>query len=163
VDLIFDLFGDAVPEWWCKRGRPQHIATNKNRNKVNMLLALGWNNERISKTLGITPPTLRKNYFRELKYRDDVRDKLEARQAMLLWDKCEAGNVAALKEFRKFLERNDLMKASALYGDGAQEKTKPEKKLKLGKKEQSNADAMEAGQDTIWGNDLKIAEPPRAH
>ena len=163
MDLIFDLFGDAVPVGWGKRGRPQHIATNQNRNKVNMLLALGWNNERIAKTLGITPPTLRKNYFRELKYRDDVRDKLEARQAMLLWDQCEAGNVAALKEFRKFLERNDLMKASALYDDGPLEKAKPEKAPKLGKKEQASADAKEAGQDTIWGNDLKIAEPPLAH
>jgi len=68
VSKILDVFGDPIPEGWGKRGRPQHVATQQNRNKVTMLLlALGWNNRRIAKSLSIAPPTLRKNYFRELK------------------------------------------------------------------------------------------------
>jgi hypothetical protein len=132
---IFDLFGDPVPEGWGRRGRPQHIAARQNRNKVTMLLAFGWNNERIACALGITPPTLRRNYFRELKFRDEQRDRLDASLATRLWEQVEAGNVAAMKEFRKLLESNDLM----LYG----QKTKPveAKPAALGKKEQALAAA----------------------
>jgi hypothetical protein len=57
------------------RGRPEHIATQQNRNKVLMLPALGWNSERIAAALSITPPTLRKNYFREMKFRTEQRDR----------------------------------------------------------------------------------------
>jgi hypothetical protein len=106
---ILDLFGDPVPEGWGRRGRPQHIATQQNRNKVMMLLAFGWNNERIARALGITLPTLRRNYFRELKFRDEQRDWLDASLAARLWEQVEAGNVAAMKEFPQLVERNDLM------------------------------------------------------
>jgi hypothetical protein len=41
--------------------------------KTNMLLAFGWNNERIARALHITPPSLRKHYFSELRYRDEAR------------------------------------------------------------------------------------------
>jgi hypothetical protein len=105
MDQIFDLFGDPVPENWGKRGRPAHIATLENRNKVAMLLAFGWNNERIVRALQITAPTLRKNYFRELKFRDEQRDRMDASLAMHLWKQVEGGNVAAMKEFRALVER----------------------------------------------------------
>jgi hypothetical protein len=42
-----DLFGDPVPPNHGRRSRPAHIATRENRNKVLMLLALGWTNGRI--------------------------------------------------------------------------------------------------------------------
>jgi hypothetical protein len=142
---VLDLFGDPVPEGWGKRGRPQHIATQQNRNKVTMLLAFGWNNERISRALSITPPTLRRNYFRELKFREEQRDRLDARMATKLWEQVDAGNVAAMKEFRQLLERNDLM----LYGQ-----TKPPEAQKgpaLGKKEQALLDARTPGTGTTLG------------
>jgi hypothetical protein len=144
---IFDLFGDPVPEGWGRRGRPQHIATQENRNKCSMLLALGWNNERIARALGITAPTLRKNYFRELKFRDEARDRLDARIAVLLWNQFETGSVAAGKEFRKLVERNDLM----IYGQTAPPEAKAEKAPKLGKKEQALADALEPDTGTTLG------------
>lgn len=128
-----------VPENWGKRGRPAHIATLENRNKVAMLLAFGWNNERIARALQITAPTLRKNYFRELKFRDEQRDRMDASLAMHLWKQVEGGNVAAMKEFRALVERNDL----TLYGQAARPQAahKP-KEPKLGKKEQMLADAQ---------------------
>jgi hypothetical protein len=54
-------------------------------------------------------PTLRKHYFSELKLRGVARDRLDARLAMKLWEQVEAGNVGAMREFQKLLERNDLM------------------------------------------------------
>jgi hypothetical protein len=144
----FDLFGDPVPAGWGRRGRPQHIATQENRNKVQMLLALGWNNERITRALDITPPTLRRNYFRDLKFREERRDQLDAALAMRLWQEVEAGNVSAMKEFRKLLERNDLM----LYGQTARpEEAKPAKGQVLGKKAQALLDAREPDTGTTLG------------
>src|SRR5579883_3120809 len=105
----FDLFGDPVPENWGRRGRPQHIPTLQNRNKVSMLLALGWSNERIARALRITPPSLRKHYFSQLRYRDEARDRMDAALAMKLWSMVESGNVSAIREFRDFVDRNDLM------------------------------------------------------
>jgi hypothetical protein len=144
MDPIFDLFGDPVPEGWGKRGRPAHIATQQNRNKVTMLVAFGWSNERIARALGITPPTLRRNYFHQLKFRDEQRDRLDAAMAMRLWQQVEAGNVAAMKEFRALVERNDLM----TYGQSAP----PEpKEPKLGKKEQALAAAQQPDTGTSLG------------
>lgn len=130
MDEILDLFGEPVPANWGERGRPQHIASQKNRNRVSMLVALGWSNARIAAALFVTLPTLRKHYFSELKFRDVARDRLNATMATKLWELFMAGNVAAGKEFRDFVEKNDLM----LYGQAAQP-SKPEKPAKLGKKE----------------------------
>lgn len=105
----FDLFGDPVPANWGKRGRPQHVPTDVNRSKVSMFLALGWSNERIAAALFVTLPTLRKHYFSELKFRAVARDRLEGAIAMKLWAGVQDGNVGAIREFRRLLERNDLM------------------------------------------------------
>ncbi len=133
---ILDLFGDPVPANWGQRGRPEHIATKKNRNRVSMLVAMGWSNKRIAAALFVTLPTLRKHYFSELKFRDVARDRLNATMATKLWDLFLSGNVAAGKEFRDFVEKNDLM----LYGQTAQP-AKAEKPAKLGKKEAAVAAA----------------------
>jgi hypothetical protein len=50
-----DLFGDPVPPNHGRRGRPAHIATRENHNKVLLLLALGWTNQRIGAALAIAP------------------------------------------------------------------------------------------------------------
>ncbi|MGD9923915.1 MAG: hypothetical protein AB7V13_21110 [Pseudorhodoplanes sp.] len=104
---ILDLFGDPIPEGHGKRGRPPHVVTNQNRNKVIMLLALGWSNERIASAISVTLPTLRKHYFSQLKVRDIQRDRLMASLAMRLWTQVEAGNVTGMREFQRFLDRND--------------------------------------------------------
>ncbi|EHK56915.1 hypothetical protein [Allomesorhizobium alhagi] len=149
MDANFDLLGDPIPEGWGKRGRPQHIPTEQNRNKVMMLLAFGWNNERIAKALSITPPTLRKNYFRELKFRDEARDRVEGNLASMLWEFAKAGNVAAAKEFRKLMERNDLMgQHLAAHHVGAE---KAKKEQKLGKKERAQLEAQTPNTDTPLG------------
>jgi len=144
--LRLDLFGDPVPENWGRRGRPQHIATMENRNKVKMLLALGWSNERIANALDVTPPTLRKSYRRELKFREEQRDRLNAAMAMKLWKGVDEGNVSAIREFQAFLEKNDLM----TYG----QTSKPEspKEPKLGKKEAALIAASHPDTETPLGD-----------
>lgn len=146
---IFDLFGDPVPEGRGGRGRPQHVPTSENRNRVNLLLALGWGNERIAAALRITPPTLRRHYFSELRHRDVARDRLDLRRAEVLWREAEKGNVGAIKEFGRLLERNDLM----LFGQTSrpQPAAPAPKPAKLGKKEAALAAAAQPDTGTALG------------
>jgi hypothetical protein len=151
---IFDLFGDPVPENKGKRGRPQHVPTQENRNKVNMLLAMGRSNERIANALNVTIPTLRKHYFSELKGRDTARDRLDARLAMTLWGQFQGGNTGAGREFIRLIERNDM--AFGLRGAAAPAPSSDtEKTGKLGKKELANREAQTAHQGTDWGTLLQ--------
>ncbi len=111
VTANFDLFGNPWIDEPKRRGRPSHEVTVRTRNRVSMLLALGWTNPRIATALGITLPTLHKYYFYELRQQAVARDRLELRRIEIAWDLAEAGNVGALKEFGKLLERNDRMEA----------------------------------------------------
>jgi hypothetical protein len=145
MDQIFDLFGDPVPRNWNRRGRPGHVRTQENRNKVSMLLAFGWNNERIARALRISMPTLLKYYFVELDFRAEQRDRMDAWLAFSLAKQVDAGNVAAMKEFRKVVEKNDLM----LYG---QANPPPAKDPKLGKKEQAELAALNPDRGSALGD-----------
>lgn len=140
---VFDLFGDPVPSNWGERGRPQHVPTQQNRNRVSLLVALGWSPPRIAAALFVTSPTLRKHYFSELKFAQVARDRLVAQLGLKLLEGVNAGNVSAIREFQKYLERNDLM----VYGQTApqprkQAADKQVKAPKLGKKEQAEVDAL---------------------
>lgn len=115
-----------------------------------MLVALGWSNMRIAAAMYVTQPTLRKYYFSELKFRDVARDRLNAGLAMKIWEQVQAGNVGAMKEFQKFLDRNDLM----VYGQAAPlptGKQKAAKEPKLGKKEAAIAAAQKPDVGTPLG------------
>lgn len=136
----FDLFGLPVLPPTERRGRPAHVPSNENRNRVNMLLSLGWSNERIAAALSITLPTLRKHYFSELKYRDVARDRLNMRRAELLWKQVEHGNVGAMKEFDRFLEKSDLMEFGQTSRPRSETKPAP---AKVGKKEAALAAAQQ--------------------
>lgn len=128
----FDLFGDPVPVNHGKRGRPQHAWTKENSNKVILLLAQGWPDLRIANAMGISPPTLRKHYFSELKKRDAARDRVESIGLLSLWNMGREGNVAAMKEY---FRRHD-----AAIGDVFAEEVERETR-KLGKKEQARVEA----------------------
>ncbi|MCO6386361.1 hypothetical protein [Aliihoeflea sp. 40Bstr573] len=109
ADAVFDLFGNPWVEKPKRRGRPVHEVSQRNRNRVSMLVALGWANPRIATVLGITLPTLHKHYFYELRQREGARDQLEVRRLELAWEMAEAGNVGALREFGRLLDRSDQM------------------------------------------------------
>jgi hypothetical protein len=139
-----DLFGDPVPDGRGRPGRPQHVATLENRNKVSMLLAFGWNSDRVANALKITAKTLRRHYSRELRVRDQARDRLDAAVAMRTWKEAEAGNMSAMRLFVHLVDRNDLR----LLGGQRREEAKP---LKLGKKEVAQLEALTSDVDTPIG------------
>ncbi|MCK1684261.1 hypothetical protein IVA87_33965 [Bradyrhizobium sp. 147] len=149
---VFDLFGDPVPSNWGGRGRPEHVPTQQNRNRVSLLVALGWSAPRIAAALYVTPPTLRKHYFSELKFAQVARDRLVAQLGLKLLEGVNAGNVSAIREFQKFIERNDLM----LYGQTAPQPRKPDadkpaKAPKVGKKEAAVIEAHTPDQGSTLG------------
>ena len=153
---IFDLFGDPVPANLGRRGRPAHIPTSENRNKVSMMLAWGWNNERIAGVLRCTLPTLRKHYFSELKYRQVARDRMTMKMASLLWREAESGNVAAIREYDRMMERNDVAVGHSEFYAGQRRDAETERAPEVvGKKAQAAQAAQTAGEGTGWGDDLK--------
>ncbi|RVJ03358.1 hypothetical protein [Sinorhizobium medicae] len=145
----FDLFGNPWVDRPTKRGRPPHEVSVRNRNRVSMLVALGWASPRIASALGITLPTLHKYYFYELRQREVARDRLEVRRMELAWELAEKGNVGAFKEFGKLLDRNDRMEIERELGSD----TKPDEKAsapeRVGKKVLNAQRALDADADLM--------------
>ncbi|MEC9433884.1 MAG: hypothetical protein VYD87_13355 [Pseudomonadota bacterium] len=145
-----DLFGDVVTLPSGKRGRPAHVACQKNRNKVIMLLALGWSNQRIAGALHISLPTLRRYYFSELKARDVQRDRLDAWRFEVVAEKAATGDIPAMKELGRLIDRNDRALAAARVADEPQAEP-------LGKKEEARRAATDLSRDGgAWGGDLRV-------
>ena len=61
-------------------GKPTHEPTEDDRFAVMRMCANGVPHERIAKMLGITRPTLRKHYKRELEFgKDMIEDKISSK------------------------------------------------------------------------------------
>lgn len=145
----FNLFGEPWVEKPTKRGRPPHEVNKKTRNRVSMLVALGWTNPRIAAALGVTLPTLHKYYFYELRQREVARDRLDMRRLELAWELAEAGNVGAFKEFGKLVERNDRMEAEREVGSKPKADEKVGAAEKVGKKFVDERRALDADADLM--------------
>lgn len=116
---------------------------------------MGWSNTRIAHAVGISLATLKRYFRAELKVRDEMRDRLEARRLEIAMDLANEGNVAALKELGRLIEKSDLMRAAAAFD---RDELAEEKPAKLGKKEAAARAAQAAGADSDWGDDLKFDE-----
>jgi hypothetical protein len=103
-----DLFGYPDRPGRGKKGRPPYIASVRDRNRVRLLLALGWQNQRIADALEISLPTLRREFRVELKERAKMRDRLDARRLELAMEQANSGNIAALRELGKLIEKQDI-------------------------------------------------------
>ncbi len=154
MDEHFDLFGNPVQPGLGQRGRPRYEATEKDRNKVKMLLALGWGNQRIANALDISLATLKRYFRADLKIRDVMRDRLVARQFEIALEQANAGNMTALKLLDQMMDKNDRMYAERRL-ERAQSDDDP--KEKLGKKERAAIEAREAGESDTWGEDLQFS------
>lgn len=155
--LETDLFGDPYRLPNGRRGRPKHVSTQENRNKVMMLTAMGWSNERIANAIFCSVPTLKRYYFSELKARAIQRDRLKARQLMQAFAKAEEGVVGAMRFFEQLVEKNDLMELAGGFEGKGKHKPKREPEKPKGKKDQAHQAAKDAttGEfDTTWGDDL---------
>ncbi|TPJ76203.1 AraC family transcriptional regulator [Mesorhizobium sp. B2-2-4] len=128
----FDLFGHPVREGFGNRGRPPYEPTERDRNKIKLLLALGWSSQRIANGVGISLATMKRYFRAELKVRDAMRDRLDARRFEIALEQANAGNVTALRELGAMIDRNDRMTIEDGMGKGRDD-DKP-KSEKVGKK-----------------------------
>ncbi|MEM1149319.1 MAG: hypothetical protein AAGI03_02015 [Pseudomonadota bacterium] len=152
----FDLFGDPVRLPNGRRGRPAHVATQENRNKVMILLAMGWANDRIAHALRCSLPTLKKHYFSELKTRDIARDRLLACRFMQTFREAESGNVGAQRLFDQMIEKNDArLAADALATDSVGQRAL-ERAERTGKKAAQRREAEQVVEESSgdWAGDL---------
>jgi predicted transcriptional regulator len=126
----FDLLGDAIPEGFDtdrRRGRPPHLVTEEKRRKVMVLAAFDRNEEQIAAALSITPPTLRKHYFRELRSRLEARQRLEGKLLAALLTEVDKGNVSAIDKLFKRLDKHDLATVSDRVSNRGKGEAKPPK------------------------------------
>ncbi|MDZ4382818.1 MAG: hypothetical protein U0942_15915 [Parvibaculum sp.] len=132
----FDLLGDPIPDNWGRKGRPPFMATEEKRRLVKTLLAFEWSLERIAAALNCTPPTVKKHFFRELKFREEARARVDAKLVASLMAEVEKGNVSAISKMFDRLEKHDQKVLADSYRHTKRDK--PEAKAKpLGKKEQA--------------------------
>lgn len=159
MDLIFDLFGNPVREGFGGRGRPPYEPNEKDRNKIKLLLALGWSNHRIANAIGRSPATLKRYFRAELKEREAMRDRLEARRVEIAMEQANAGKIAALKELGVMIERNDRMEIERTMGSKPVESERASERP--GKKVIDEQRAIAADADLMAELELEAAQNAR--
>lgn len=137
---------EVKPVARARRGRPPYEATNANREKVRMLVALGWSQERIASAVHLTGKTLRKHFSPELRPRDVMRDRLEAERLGALFREAMGGRITAIRELGRVLGA-DRMRAEEAEEEAAPAPAPAEPAKPLGKKEANRAAAMQAEED----------------
>ncbi|MCV2877598.1 hypothetical protein OE699_01930 [Sedimentimonas flavescens] len=147
-----NLFGEDWGPFGKGKGRPPFEWTSENSNKVSMLLAAGWSNERIAGVVldprtgkSISVPTLKRHFRAELAIRDAARDRLEAERLMRVWGQAQSGNVGAERVFMQLLDKNDRMESERSFAARTKEPTGP----KVGKKIINEQRALEADDDLM--------------
>lgn len=144
-DCVLDLFGNPVRDNHGKRGRPAFEVTERNRNKVKLLLACGWSNDRVANAIECSPATLKRYFRAELSVRDAMRDRLDAERMMQVAEQAAAGNVGAHRIFGQMLERNDQMEAERRIS----KPDRPAADERLGKKAERDRMAQDADADMM--------------
>jgi hypothetical protein len=150
VEWDIDLLGDPVPPGRGKRGRTGHIPTVENRRKVMVLAAFDRCEADIAAAVGISEPTLRKHYFRELAARREARARLDAKLIMALLAKVEKGDTGAIDKFFKRLDRHDLITGRVMAPPT--KSARPAQPARKGKKEQLADDARAGSTSGEWGS-----------
>lgn len=152
-----DLFGlPLLPEKG--RGRPAHVWTSENSNKVNLLFACGHTPMAVAQALGISKPTFYKHYFNEISRSKFAPLMMTARQLERLNAEADKGNVAAEKALAALIQaervkaHSDRMTATQAKAGGTKAET-PAPLAKLGKKEEAKLAAH--------GVTGKFAPPPQ--
>jgi hypothetical protein len=133
-----------------RMGRPPYEPTEKDRKKLMLLLAVGWTLPRIANGLGVSEVTVWRYFRKELRDRHAMRDRIVARQFEIAMERSEEGNIPALKELGRLLDSNDLMKLGQVSQPASA--PAPERKPKLGKKEQALIDARAPDEGTQIGD-----------
>lgn len=155
---VFDLFGQPVRSGYGMKGRPPYVPTDRDRNKIKLLLALGWSNTRVANGLGISLATLKRYFRAELKVKDAMRDQLDARRFEIVMEQANAGNVGALRELSRMLDRNDQMEVERQMATSPRPLQQQER---LGKKVIDEQRAMDADADLMAELESEAAQHAR--
>ncbi len=150
MDQERDLWGDPVLPAEERRGRPKHLVTDETRFRVACLAMFRKTEREIAEAMGISGPTLRKYYRREL---EGALAQMRAKLLVELCRKAYAGDGSAMKLAFKELEKSDMLEARRLF-DGAEPPVA--KGPRRGKKEEAAEAAENAGDGTDWADDLRI-------
>ena len=136
-----DLFGDPVMPRHEGRGRPEHVRTLENSNKVLLAFARGLTVKEAATAIGVSVPTLRKHYSSEVAQRDAAAIRFEMVQLHRLNEGAKSGSVSAEKELGRRLEKARI----DLLADQVSRNVRPPRPEKLGKKAalQQEADEMQ--------------------
>ncbi|CAN7335335.1 hypothetical protein LJR090_002542 [Bosea sp. LjRoot90] len=135
-------------------GRKPYQPTDRDREKVEVLVAAGLTVEDIARAMSITEPTLRKHYRRELE-----TGALRKRGEMLVALNRAAlkGNVAAVKEALAIMDRADLATLQDEFrGKGKGDTPKAPAPSDLGKKAQANLDAHGVVMEGPWAALVRV-------
>lgn len=131
-----DLFGDPWVAPRDPRGRKRHRRNPQIAEKVGVLKAAGHTVEAISLRVGLSEPTLRKYYLRELEGGADLAKALLNEK---MWEKAMAGNVSAARYVREEFGKGEEREADR----SVRSRTPQEpRETPLGKKEERQAAAM---------------------
>jgi len=139
-----DLLGDPWTELKDPRGRKRHKRSPEVAEKVAVLKASGIATVDIALRVGLSEPTLRQYYFREL------QNGAALAQAVLnesMWEKAKAGVVGAARYLREEFEKGQIERIAT--------PVTPVKEAAMGKK----ALRQEAA-DQVGGR-YATPEPPR--
>ncbi|WP_017978561.1 hypothetical protein [Sphingomonas melonis] len=135
-----DLFGDPIRPRHEGRGRPEHVWTLENSNKVLLAFARRCSEKEAATAIGVSVPTFRKHYFAERAQREAAALRFEMVQLARLNESAKNGSVAAEKELGRRLEKAALKQLS----DSVIERRQAKRTAPIGKKEAAREAAKEA-------------------
>lgn len=141
ADVILDLFGQPVRQRREGRGRPEHVWSLQNSQKINLLFACGRDIKDVAAAVGLSVPTLRKHYFSECEGRRHAAIRMRALQLSRLNAEADKGNVAAEKALAGMIQSEQVRAVSdqvVARGRSVRPDPKPEP---LGKKAAAKAAA----------------------
>jgi len=128
------------------------VPTASSREKVTVLMGMGWSCDAIAASLQITAPTFYKHYGEEIETRRGAREVVEGRMIMRLWDKVLEGSVPAISAFRAILKEEN--------GEAPKIDSSPSR---MGKKAMALVEARQADPDDEVARVLLQRQGPRAH
>lgn len=131
-----DLLGDPWAEPRDARGRKRHKRIPQVAESVAVLRASGLTVEKIALRIGLSEPTLRKYYFREL---EDGPTFAQAVLNEAMWAKALAGNVGAARYIREEFGKGEAKAADQRVSE------RVEREPALGKKAERQAAAERVG------------------
>lgn len=146
-----DLFGDPVLPRHEGRGRPEHVRTLENSNKVLLGFARGLTVKEAATAIGVSVPTLRKHYSSEVAQRDAAAVRFEMVQLHRLNEGAKGGSVSAEKELGRRLEKARI----DLLSDQVSRNARAPARVKQGKKE-----ALQQAADELRGQYEAPPPPP---